>query len=224
MKRNYDETETFEYMYQYKNEPDEEFIKRQRLTKLEETYRNPLIYSVGNELHFSSGINKVTIEYAIRLITEIIHNNKNDYKKYKEGDKKLEITYIVDSPGGCVSSILKFADFVKMVNIKHPYVEFISIITGTAASAGTIMSTIAHKRLMTSHANAMIHELSSGMSGSYTKLASYGNHLKQLHNDLADIYMKKCKVKRKRILKLLKNETWLNATEYLNLGLIDEII
>ena len=205
-------------------EHDEEYIKRQRLAKLENTYNNPLIYSVGNAIHFSTAINKETIEYVIRLITEIIHNNKDKYKNYKEGDDKLEIDYIIDSPGGCVSSVLKFHDFIKRIKEKYKFIEFTSIITGTAASAGTIMAAVAHKRQMTSHAHAMIHELASGMSGSYTKMISYGNYLTKLHNELADIYMIKCKAKRKRILKLLKNETWMNAQEYLKLGLIDEII
>jgi ATP-dependent protease ClpP protease subunit len=225
MKRNFNNDNNLnEIMEQRYIELDENTAKRQRLAKLEDTYNNPLIYSVGNEIHFSTGINKFTIEYAIRLITEIIHNEKDDYKKYKEGDKKLQITYIVDSPGGCVSTILKFYDFVRRVKNKYNYVEFISIITGTAASAGTIMATIAHKRQMTLHAHAMIHELATGMSGSYTKIMSYGDHLTKIHNELADVYMEKCKTKRKRILKLLKNETWLNAEEYLKLGLIDEII
>lgn len=214
----------YETMRRSNIESDEEYVKRQRLTKLENTYNNPLIYSIGNEIHFSTGINKETIEYVIRLITEIIHNNKDNYKKYKEGDKKLEIVYIIDSPGGCVSSILKFCDFIKRINEKYPFVEFTSVITGLAASAGTTMATVAHKRQMTSHAHAMIHELASGMSGSYTQLNSYGQYLKKLHNELADIYMQKCKTKRKRILKLLKNETWMNAEEYLKIGLVDEII
>lgn len=222
-KRQFDDNE-YGVVRRHDIESDDDYVKRQRLVKLENTYNNPLIYSIGNEIHFSTAIDKETIEYAIRLITEIIHNNKDDYKKYKEGDKKLEIVYIIDSPGGCVSSILKFCDFIKRVNEKYPFVEFISVITGLAASAGTTMATVAHKRQMTEHAHAMIHELASGMSGSYTKLNSYGNYLKKLHNELADIYMQRCNTKRKRILKLLKNETWMNAQEYLKLGLIDEII
>lgn len=174
-----------------------------------------MIYSVGTEVHFTAEINKENVEKIIKEITKIIEKNK---KK-----SELNIAYIVDSPGGCVNSILKFVDFIKMVKIKHPKVKFISIVTGLVASAGTIMCIVADKRLMTKNAHAMIHELSSGNSGKYTHLMSYSQYLSSIHNTLLNIYLENSNKSKEELELLLNTETWFNAKEYLEGGFIDGI-
>lgn len=189
--------------------------KKQKLTLTDE-----LIYSIGKEVHFTAGITQNSIEKVIKIITKIIYEHEMKHKKEK---KKLTITYIVDSPGGSVTSILKFVDFIKLVKMKYPHITFVSIATGCIASAGTIMCVVADKRLMTKHAHAMIHELSSGNSGKYTHLISYSKHLTTLHNALLDIYMEVAKVSRDEMEVLLYTESWYNAENYKALGLVDDI-
>ncbi len=178
------------------------------------------IYTIGNEIHFTCDINKASIQEIIKQMTQLIH----DHKKNANGEPdKLTIVYIVDSPGGSVTSILKFVDFVEVAKTKYPFVEFISIITGLVASAGTIMAIVADKRFMTKNAHAMIHELSSGNSGKYTELRSYVRFLDHLHDKLTNIYCKKTGKSLEEIEKLLKNETWFSAEDYLKYGFIDEL-
>ena len=123
-----------------------------------------LIYSIGKEIHFTAGVDNFTIEKLIKLITKIIHEHEEKYKM----KKKLNITIIIDSPGGSVHAVLKFVDFIKLVKNKYPHISFTSIATGIVDSAGTIMCVVADKRLITTHAHAMINELSSGNMGKYT--------------------------------------------------------
>lgn len=196
-------------------------IKKNYNSKIHQQYSAKMIYRVGTRIHFTEGINNRTIEMLIRHITKIINENK---KKYEDTTDKLKITYIVDSPGGSVSAVLKFVDFIGLVRKKYSYVEFTSIITGTVASAGTTMSCIADKRYMTKSACAMIHELSSGNSGMFSHLISYSKHLSNLHEILCDIYLERCKLSKDELEKLLMSETWFTAKEYLALGFIDEIV
>jgi ATP-dependent Clp protease protease subunit len=175
-----------------------------------------MIYTIGTEIHFTADINKETIEKMIKMISNIIDDNADE-------TDELTIAYIVDSPGGCVNSVLKFVDYINMVRDKYPHVKFISIVTGLVASAGTIMSIVADKRLMTKHAHAMIHELSSGNSGKYTQLISYTKFLTELHNTLLDIYLEHSKKDKREMESILNTETWFNAQEYLEHGFIDEI-
>jgi ATP-dependent protease ClpP protease subunit len=100
----------------------------------------------------------------------------------------------------------------------------VSIITGLAASAGTIMALVADKRLMTHNAYAMIHELSSGNNGKYTFLSSHMIFIDQLHNKLVEFYINTTNKTRDEIENLMKNETWFNAEEYKEIGFITEII
>lgn len=179
-----------------------------------------LIYSIDNEIYFTGSINKNTIAVIIKKITEIINDKKDEHF---DEEKKLSICYIVDSPGGCVTSVLKFVDFLNIIRSKYNYIEFISIGTGLIASAGTIMCAVADKRYITSNSYAMIHELSSGNIGKFTHLVSHTKYLQQMHDKLVDIYLTKSKMDKEQIEKLLKNESWFNANEYLEKGLVDEI-
>lgn len=178
------------------------------------------VYSIGNEIHFTANINKISIQEIIRQMTNLIHDHK---KKSDEEPEKLNIVYTVDSPGGSVTSILKFVDFISLAKKKYPFVEFTSIITGLTASAGTIMAIVADKRFMTKNAHAMVHELSSGNQGKYTELRSYCRFLDQLHEKLVTIYCDKTKKTRDEIEQLLRNETWFSADEYLKYGFVEEI-
>jgi ATP-dependent protease ClpP protease subunit len=191
--------------------------KRVRMSDIE----LDLIYTVGNEVYFSAPINKETIAILIKEITKIIHTNKD---KFMNEENKLQISYVVDSPGGCVTSILKFVDFLQMQRKKNPYLEFTSIATGLIASAGTIMCAVADKRKMTKNGHAMIHELSSGSHGKYEHLMSYSIFLTSLHKSLLDVYMEIANKSRDEVEKLLRSETWFNAEQYLEYGFVDEII
>jgi len=182
---------------------------------------NKSIYTIGTEIHFTDSINKRTIECLIRAVTKLINKH---HKEYDGGDKKLGITIVVDSPGGCVSSVLKWVDYVDRVEKKYPYVEFTSITTGLSASASTILACVCHKRLSSPHCAHMLHQISSGSRGKYTEMQSYGKHLTDLHETLIDIYMRHCKIPRNELEELLKNETWFRSSEYKDLGLIDDII
>lgn len=183
--------------------------------------QEPYIYTIGNEIHYTSVVNPESIEYVIMEMTRII---TNFYKK-NTIDKELTITYIVCSPGGCLTSIFKFVDFINLCRSKYPKLSFESIITGHAASAGTIMAIIADKRYMTKYAYAMVHELSSGSRGTYTHLQTYSEHLKSSHNQILEIYMQHQNKKnsRKKLEEIMKNETWMTSEEYLKLGFVDEI-
>ena len=210
--------------YRDTDQSEEDMVPRYFKTARLQLPEDHMIYAVGNEIHFTAEINKDTIEKVIKQITKIIEKNSEKYSgKYRSGDEKLTIAYIVDSPGGCVSSVLKFVDFINMVKEKHPYVEFISVITGLVASAGTIMCIVADKRLMTKNAYAMIHELSSGRNGKYTHLMSYSEYLCGLHNTLLNIYLSGSPKSKEDLEKILNTESWFNAEQYLANGFVDEI-
>lgn len=178
------------------------------------------VYTIGTEIHFTANINKISIQEIIKQMTNLIHDHK---KKADEEPEKLNIIYIVDSPGGSVTSILKFVDFINVAKKKYPFVEFTSIITGLTASAGTIMAIVADKRYMTKNAHAMVHELSSGNQGKYTEFRSYCRFLDQLHDKLVNIYCERTKKSKEEIELIMKNETWFSAEEYLKFGFIDEV-
>jgi ATP-dependent protease ClpP protease subunit len=178
------------------------------------------IHVVGTEIHFSCGINKETIQEIINAISLIIHEHKENSTGTPE---PLTITYIVDSPGGMVTAVLKFVDYLNIVRSKYKWVKFVSVISGMTASAGTIMAIVSDEKYMTENAHAMIHELSAGNSCKYTELMSYMDYLSKLHVKLVNIYQKKTGKTLEDIETLLRKETWFSADEYLKHGFVDGI-
>ena len=177
-----------------------------------------MIYRSGDKIHFTTGVSMYSIEKVIRLMETMI-----DEHTKKNGGEPLNITYIVDSPGGSVNAILKFVDFVTLAKKNNKLLTFTSIISGSAASAATIMSIVADNRYMTKNATAMIHELSSGNSGKYTELNSYIEHLKDLHESLVNIYCDKVKISRSEVEVLLRQEMWFTAAQYMDMGFVCKI-
>jgi Protease subunit of ATP-dependent Clp proteases len=180
---------------------------------------NPLIYTIGNEMHFSADINKINIEFLIKKISKMIDKFYSDH----DSNEPYTIIYIVDTPGGSVNSVLKFVDHIKLTKIKYPNLKFTSIISGLVASAGTIMCIVADNRYITKNSHAMIHELSSENMGKFTQLMSYTNFLKELHDCMLNIYAERTSKNKTELAQLLKNETWYNAQQYLDGGFVDGI-
>lgn len=191
--------------------------------KLIELESNNMIYAIGTQIHFTSSINDQSIEKLIKVFTTVIHENIPKFGVKLEEGTEINISYIIDSPGGSVPAVLKFIDFLEMVKQKHPYMKFTSIITGLVASAGTIMSVVAHNRHMTENAFAMIHELSTGSSGKYTQLLSMADFIKSMHQKLVNIYIKHTGININKLESLLQKESWFDADAYKELGFVDEV-
>jgi ATP-dependent protease ClpP protease subunit len=203
------------------------FCEKNKKRKLEDkktekngTTNNHGIFVIGNEIHFSCGITKETIQEIINSISLLVHEHKENSSGIPE---PLTITYIVDSPGGSVTAVLKFVDYLNIVRNKYNWVKFVSVISGMTASAGTIMSIVADERYMTEHAHAMVHELSAGNSSKYTELMSYMDYLYKLHSTLVNIYCKKTQLSVDEVEELLRKETWFSAQEYFEYGFVDGI-
>ena len=184
-----------------------------------------MIYATGSEIHFTADINDETIEAMIKVLTNVIKEQTN---RHLGEDEKADIVYIVDSPGGHITSVLKFVDFIKMSKKKYPQLRFTSVITGRAASAGTIMSVVADRRKMTENAFAMIHELNGGgYRMSYTEQKSSWLFSDKLHHRLNKIYLDHIDnedLDEEKLEVLLRNTSWFSAEEYKELGFVQEII
>lgn len=179
------------------------------------------IYRNQNEIWFNYGVTPKSVDTLIKLVYEIIHDDK--LSAYRENNN-LEIIIHFDSSGGYVSSAYKFIDFVRILQKKN--IKFRSIINGKACSAATLMAIVADKKQITRHSYAMIHELSTMVSGSITHLRSYQKHLDIAHEHFIETYTENnsCNITRQEIEDIMLRETWFNAQEYKQKGFVDEIL
>ena len=125
----------------------------------------------------------------------------------------------IQSYGGCVFSGFSSIDYIK--GTKAP---ICSIVEGCAASAATLMSVVADKRLMTDHAFMLIHQLSGGVWGTYEDIVDNKKNCERLMKMIKNIYLEHTKIPKSKLNGILKHDIWFDAKQCLEYGLVDEII
>ena len=96
---------------------------------------------------------------------------------------------------------------------------------GFAASAATLLSVVGNKRFMTKNSLMLIHQLSSGTdAGKYSEIKDQVQNMDSLMEIIVNTYKENTLLKDNELLELLQKDIWLNASQCLQYGLIDEII
>ena len=125
----------------------------------------------------------------------------------------------INSGGGCAFSGLAGASHILDSDIPvFTYVE------GSAASAATIMSCVGAKRHITEHSFMLIHQISTGVWGTYENLKDEKESMDSLMTMLEGIYLKHTDMKKKQLKQILKRDLWIDPERCLEFGLVDEII
>ena len=133
------------------------------------------------------------------------------------------ILFIINSPGGSVDSGFAIWDQMKMITS-----PVYTLVTGLAASMGSILSLVAGKgkRFATKNARIMIHQPLIGgvIQGQATDLEIQAKEIIKTREALIDIYEKETGKERSQIEKALDRDTWMTAEEAKAFGLLDGIV
>tara|TARA_R110000824_G_scaffold150209_4_gene320732 strand:+ start:13195 stop:13806 length:612 start_codon:yes stop_codon:yes gene_type:complete len=170
-----------------------------------------------NRIFFYSEVNRskiLELNKEIRSLSlDILYNSK------ALSIDPANIYLHINSYGGSV-----FAGFAAVDYIKNCEVPVVSIIDGVAASAATIMSVVAKKRLIHEHSFMLIHQLSSGMWGKYEELRDDMKNCDVLMEKIKKIYSEHTKIPKRKLNQILKHDLWFDAETCLKYGLVDDII
>jgi len=176
-----------------------------------------LISSVKNHIYFYAGVTKkscMNLNIEIRKVANDLMANRSNFKNLD--------TYIyihINSFGGSVFAAMSTIDTI--VNCPIPIV---TIIEGAAASAATLISVVADKRLMTKNSFMLIHQLSSMTWGKMEELEEEMNNLRKLMTKIKNIYIKHTNLEGSELDEILKHDIWWNSNKCLETGLVDKII
>ncbi|MEG0936062.1 MAG: ATP-dependent Clp protease proteolytic subunit [Clostridia bacterium] len=96
-------------------------------------------------------------------------------------------------------------------------------VSGTAASAGTVLAMAADKLEMTPGSLFMIHDPSTIAFGSERDMNEAINLLRACKESILNVYGKRCKKLRDEIAALMTATTWMDAQAALDAGFIDGI-
>jgi ATP-dependent Clp protease protease subunit len=137
----------------------------------------------------------------------------------KAEPKPLKI--FINSNGGDVFAAIPLIDAIKNCKIPvHTYVE------GMAASAASLISMVGHKRFITKNSFMLIHELRTGVQGTYSDIMDEKENCDKLMAVIKKIYLERTagKLESDVLEKILKRDIILTSDECLNYGLVDEVI
>lgn len=138
-------------------------------------------------------------------------------------DPKKDITMYINSPGGSVTAGLSIFDTMQYISC-----DVSTIVVGQAASMGSIFAAAgAHgKRLMLPNSSMMIHQPSSGFSGTASDIAIQAAETLHWKRKLTEILSKLSygKTSIKEMEDLMDRDSYMRPEEAIEYGLIDKVI
>lgn len=169
-----------------------------------------------NHIYFYSEVDRDTIRELIEGLREA-----EEYclqTKRQMNLKKVPIYLHINSYGGCIFSALNAIDYMEACTV-----PVYTIIEGSTASAGTLISVCGKKRFIRPNAHMLIHQLSSECWGKMSELEDEFSNLKAIMAKLKSIYKEHTGIPKNELKRLLKHDLWLNSDQCLEYGLVDDL-
>jgi ATP-dependent protease ClpP protease subunit len=167
-----------------------------------------------NHIYFYTEVDRDTIRELCEALRETETYCLN--MKREMNLKKVPIYLHINSDGGCIFSAFNAIDAMNSCTV-----PIYSIIEGSVASAGTLISVCAKRRYIRPNAHMLIHQLSSGCWGKMTEIEDNFVNLKALMSKIKKIYSDNTSIPKNELKKLLKRDLWLNSDECIDMGLAD---
>ncbi len=139
---------------------------------------------------------------------------------YPEGaDAQEDLRIILNSYGGsCNAAVRMFDDLRAYPGNVH------IIVSGTAASAATVLATAADRLEMTPGSLWMIHDPSVAAWGNERDLEEAVRLLRACKESILNVYGQRCRRPRGEISAMMRDTTWMDAGAALRGGFIDGIV
>lgn len=133
---------------------------------------------------------------------------------------KKEIAMYINTPGGSVSAGLAIYD--TMQYIRCPVA---TACVGMAASMGSLLLAAGEKdmRFATPNARIMMHQPSGGFRGTAADIERHGEDILRIKRRMYEIYERHTGQSIEQVEKTLDRDTYMNAEEARDFGLIDHV-
>jgi ATP-dependent Clp endopeptidase proteolytic subunit ClpP len=178
--------------------------------------RNKKIERDNNHIYFHSEVDRESIFELIMLLKEA--EEESILTSYKLNIDDVPIYIHINSYGGSIYDAFNAIDTIKSCKV-----PVYTIIEGSTASAGTLISVVGKKRFIRPNAYMLIHQLSSSCWGKMSEIEDEYKNLQELMEKIKKIYKECTKIPKKELNELLKHDLWLNSDKCLKYGLVEEI-
>ncbi|MDP2686453.1 MAG: Clp protease ClpP [Aequorivita sp.] len=140
-------------------------------------------------------------------------------RQYKSFDSPTAITVVIDSVGGYVDTGKRIYNYLKSLDV-----EVTTVAKGLCASIASYIFFAGDVRQMYEDAEIMIHLPSGGVNGTAKDIEDYSKEMRLLESELADFYTPFFNLDNTTIQSLLEEETWINSTTALDMGIVDSVL
>lgn len=127
----------------------------------------------------------------------------------------------IHSPGGSV--LEGFLIYNELVGLRARGVEVTATVNTLAASMASVIAMAADKVRIVPNGKMMIHDVSMAVRGNAAALSKMAALCDQTSNEIAGVYAQKTGKTVDEMREKMKDETWLDAKQAVELGLADEI-
>jgi ATP-dependent Clp protease, protease subunit len=136
-------------------------------------------------------------------------------------DPKKDISLYINSPGGSIHDGLAIYD---VMNFIKPDVSTVCV--GIAASMGSFLlsSGAKGKRFILPNSTVMIHQPSSGTSGTITDMEIRLEQSRKFKKKLTQMFANNVGQKLEKVHADMERDKWLDADEALKYGIVDKVI
>lgn len=165
----------------------------------------------ARRLFFAGGVGGASTTDAIRKLWYMELNGKGE-----------PITFIINSPGGSVDAGYALWDQAKLISS-----PIRTLVTGMAASMGSVLALVAPKgsRFATKNARFMIHQPSmGGIVGPASDIAITAEEIVKTREKITDVYVEATGQPRDKVVKALDRDSWMSPEEAIDFGLVDKIV
>lgn len=133
--------------------------------------------------------------------------------------KGKPVTLRIDSGGGDV-----FEAFAICSAIQRYEGKTTAYVDGLAASAASYIAVVCDEVIMRDYAYLMIHCASSLVWGNARDMEDMAARLRNIDDNLAEIYVKRSKLTKEQVLDYMADETWFTAAQALEAGLATSVM
>lgn len=177
------------------------------------------IRHVDNTIFFYSDVNVIACSDLNRMLREIDARLTLAAGIMKAESFTPTIHLRVNSYGGDIFAGLSTVDTIRSLKCKlYTYVE------GACASAATLITACGHRRFIGKHSFMLVHQLSSISAGTFEQLQDNHENNKRLMGLIKSIYKQYTKIPMKELDGILKHDLWMDSSECMQYGLVDEIV
>lgn len=178
------------------------------------------IYTVRNHIFFKTDVTKESIDKLAQEIDYLNYKLASLQRKATLGNFTPKPIYLhITTNGGDLLS-----GFFAYDKIKASRVPIRTIIEGSVASAGSLMSIAGSRRYMTPNSHLLIHQLRTGIIGTYEELVDEKANCNQFMSKLVSLYHANCngRLSKTKIREILKRDIFWDMKTAIQNGLVDE--